>query len=119
MDVSDETKPVPYIEGTEEFPLEPLVVTAIRTVYDPEIQANIFDTGLIHDLNIDDEGVVKVLIALTTPSCPVTEETPSWVQMAIYTVDDVTKVEIELTRDPFWKPEFMTEKACLQIDFWQ
>lgn len=118
MDTATETRPVPYMEGTEESPLEPLVVEAIRTVYDPEIPSNIFDMGLIYDLTIDDEGAVKVLMTLTTPSCPVAEEIPSWVQRAIYTVDDVTNVEIELTWDPFWKPEFMTEEARLNLGLW-
>lgn len=110
-----ESRPVPYLTGTELSPLESAVVEALRSVYDPEIPANIFDMGLIYDLRISGSGSVKVSMTLTTPSCPVAEEIPSWVQRAIYTIDGVTEVEIELVWEPFWRPEYMTEEARLQL----
>ena len=98
--------------GTESSPKEPDIIEALRNVYDPEIPVNIFDLGLIYDIRIDDgEGTVKILMTLTTPTCPVSEELPSWIESAVKNVEGVKKVEIELTWDPFWRPEYMTEDA--------
>jgi len=106
---------VPYMPGNCDSPLEPAVVEALRGVYDPEIPASIFDLGLIYNLDINADGEVKVLMTLTTPSCPVAEEIPSWVQRAINVIEGVTKVEIELTWEPFWKPDYMSEEARLAL----
>ena len=103
-------RPVPYMIGTESSPREPEVVEALRGVYDPEIPVNIFDLGLVYDLRIDDEdGSVKII--MTTPTCPVAEELPGWIERAIKNIPGINKVEIELTWEPFWKPEYMTEDA--------
>ena len=105
-------RPVPYMIGTESSPREPEVVEALRGVYDPEIPVNIFDLGLVYDLRIDDEdGSVKIIMTLTTPTCPVAEELPGWIERAIKNIPGINKVEIELTWEPFWKPEYMTEDA--------
>ena len=117
MDNQPDTKaasdrPVPYMMGTESSPKEPEIVESLRNVYDPEIPVNIFDLGLVYDLRINDaDGSVKVTMTLTTPTCPVAEELPAWIERAIKNVAGVTKVEIELTWDPFWRPEYMTEDA--------
>lgn len=118
MDDGSETRPVPYLVGTETSPLEPLIVEALRTVYDPEIPVSVFELGLIYDLRIDEEGNVKVVMTLTTPTCPVAEELPGMVERAVYTVDGVSNVEIELVWEPFWKQEYMTEEARLQLGLW-
>jgi FeS assembly SUF system protein len=118
MDIDTETRPVPYLVGSETSPLEPEVVEAIRSVYDPEIPVNIFELGLIYDIRIDDEGKVKVVMTLTSPACPVAEEIPNWVKRAIYIVDGVSDVEIELTWEPFWKPDYMAEEARLELGIW-
>lgn len=115
MNVETKIRHVPYMVGTETSPLEPHIIEALRTVYDPEIPVNIFELGLIYDLNINDEGVVKVVMTLTAPSCPVAEEIPRWIEQAIAAVDGVTRVEIELTWDPFWKTEYMSEDTRLQL----
>ena len=104
--------------GSEPSPLESPVVEVLRTVYDPEIPVNVFDLGLIYDLRIDDSGAVKVIMTLTTPACPVAEELPGWVKRAINTVAGVTSVAIELVWEPFWKPDYMTEDARLQLGLW-
>ncbi len=106
---------VPYREGMICSALEPQVIEAIRTVYDPEIPVSVFDLGLIYDIQIDDDGVVRIVMTLTTPSCPVAEEIPKWIEQAIMTVDGVTRVDIELVWDPFWKSEYMTEEAKLML----
>lgn len=118
MIIDEETRPVPYMPGTESSPLEPQIVEAICTVYDPEIPVNVFELGLIYDLRIDDRGCVNVVMTLTTPTCPVAEELPGWIERAINTVDGVSKVEIELVWEPFWKPDYMTEEARLQLGLW-
>ena len=118
MSITAETRPVPYLPGTEASPLEPKIIEALRTVYDPEIPVNVFELGLIYDLRIDDQGAVNVVMTLTTPSCPVAGELPGWIKRAINTIDGVSKVEIELVWEPFWKPEYMTEEARLQLGLW-
>ena len=106
---------VPYLEGTCPSLLEPAVVEAIRSVYDPEIPVSVFDLGLIYDLRISEAGEVKVIMTLTAPTCPVAEELPSWIQHAIAAVDGVGKVTMELVWEPFWKPEYMSEAARLEL----
>ena len=118
MTMTAETRPVPYLQGQETSPLEPKIIEALRTVYDPEIPVNVFELGLIYDLRIDDQGAVNVVMTLTTPSCPVAGELPGWIKRAINTIDGVSKVEIELVWEPFWKPEYMTEEARLQLGLW-
>ena len=106
---------VPYLEGKCSSPLEPAIVAALRAVYDPEIPVSLFDLGLIYDLEVSDDGLVKVVMTLTTPACPVAEEIPNWVRDAIAAVAGVNQVEIELVWEPFWKPEYMTEAARLEL----
>lgn len=116
--IDGETRPVPYMPGTERSALEPQIVDMLRTVYDPEIPVNVFDLGLIYDLRIDELGTVKVVMTLTTPSCPVAEELPGWIKRAINSIEGVHEVAIELVWDPFWKPEYMAEDARLQLGLW-
>lgn len=105
-------RPVPYMVGTESSPLEAEIVEVLRNIYDPEIPVNIFDLGLIYDLRINDtDGSVKIIMTLTTPTCPVAGDLPGWIESAVKNVDGVNEVEIELTWDPFWRPEYMTEDA--------
>ena len=108
-------RPVPYMTGTEDSPLEPRVVEALGTVYDPEIPVSIFELGLIYDLRITAEGRVTVVMTLTTPMCPVAEELPGMIERAIRAIDGVSDVSIELVWEPFWKPEFMSTEARLQL----
>jgi len=106
---------VPYLEGSADSPMEPQVIEELRTVFDPEIPVSIFDLGLIYDLRFSDDGVVLVIMTLTAPACPVADEIPEWIKTAIMRVDGVKKVEIDLTWEPFWKPEYMTEAARLEL----
>jgi len=105
---------VPYLEGTAESLFEPQVVEALREVFDPEIPVSIFDLGLIYDLRFDDNKVL-VIMTLTAPACPVADEIPEWIKTAILRVEGVEEVEIDLTWEPFWKPEYMTEAARLEL----
>lgn len=107
---------VPYQEGMIDSPLEPRVVEALRSVFDPEIPVSIFDLGLIYAIQISEEGRVDIVMTLTAPSCPVAEEIPKWVKEAVGHIEGVEQVEIELVWDPFWRPDYMTESARLMLN---
>ena len=114
-DINYEDLLVPYLEGNADSPLEPQVVEALRSVFDPEIPVSVFDLGLIYDLRFSEEGAVLVIMTLTAPTCPVAEEIPEWIKRAIKLVEGVEEVEIDLTWEPFWRPEYMTEAARLEL----
>jgi len=114
-DEEDHEFNVPYREGMSTSALETPIVEALRTVFDPEIPVSIFDLGLIYDICIGEDGIVKIVMTLTAPSCPVAEVIPRWVQEAVGQVAGVKRVDIELVWEPFWKPEYMTEAARLMI----
>jgi FeS assembly SUF system protein len=104
----------PLPEGTP-VASEENVVEAIRTVYDPEIPVNLYDLGLIYELAVAQTGAVKVLMTLTTPGCPVAGEMPGMVAQAVAALDGAGEVEVELTWDPPWTPERMSEDARLAL----
>lgn len=93
------------------------VIDAIKTVYDPEIPINIWEVGLIYDVSVDDAGRAHVLMTLTSPHCPVAESLPIEVRERVADVDGVTDVDVEITWDPPWDPEMMSEAARLELGF--
>jgi FeS assembly SUF system protein len=93
------------------------IITAIKTVQDPEIPVDLYELGLIYDINIADDGMVKVVMTLTTPNCPVAETLPGMVEQAVRTVEGVTDVTIDLVFEPVWDPSRMSEAAKLELDF--
>ena len=93
------------------------IVKAIQTVYDPEIPINIWEVGLIYEVNVDDDGKAHVLMTLTSPNCPVAESLPNDVKTVVAAVDGVTESEVEITWDPPWDPEMMSEAAQLELGF--
>lgn len=105
----------PLPPGTEPA-TEDQVVEALRTVYDPEIPVNIYDLGLIYENTIAPNGDVKILMTLTAPACPVAGEMPQQVADAVATVEGVGEVEVELTWDPPWTPDRMSEVARVALD---
>lgn len=92
------------------------VVEALKTVHDPEIPVNIYDLGLIYDMEIFDDGTVKVDMTLTAPACPVAGEMPVMVAEAVAGVAGVGEVEVQLVWEPSWTPERMSEEARLLLD---
>jgi FeS assembly SUF system protein len=98
-------------------PSEAEVIQALCTVYDPEIPVNIYELGLVYDVEVHDDGRVEVLMTLTSPGCPVAAEMPSYVENAVSAVDKVTKVDVEITWDPPWTPDMMSEAARLELGF--
>ena len=91
------------------------VIDALHRVYDPEIPVDIYELGLIYDLDIDQSGNVGIKMTLTAPGCPVAGTMPDMVKEAVGTVDDVGKVEVELVWDPPWDRSRMSEAAQLAL----
>jgi len=96
--------------------LETEIIEAMRTVFDPEIPVNIYDLGLIYDLQIAQGGGVKVKMTLTAPACPVAGEMPGMVARAIRTVEGVSDCDVELVWDPPWTPDMMSADARLTLN---
>ena len=92
-------------------------IEALRTVYDPEIPVNIYDLGLIDEMDIHKDGSTRVQMTLTAPGCPVAGEMPEMVAEALDTVDGIGEIEVTLTFDPPWTPEMMSEDARLALGF--
>ena len=97
--------------------LQQAVIDALKEIYDPEIPVNIYDLGLIYGVEVDDESDVTVTMTLTTPHCPVAEILPAQVKSRVELVDGVDEVDLELTWDPPWSPENMSEEAKLELGF--
>ncbi len=91
------------------------VINVLLSVYDPEIPVNIYDLGLIYDLDIADDGSVMITMTLTAPACPVAGEMPHQVASVVATVKGVGEVQVTLTWDPPWNVERMTEDARLAL----
>lgn len=96
---------------------EPEIVEAMRTVYDPEIPVNIFDLGLIYTIDISPENEVRIVMTLTAPGCPVAGEMPGWVADAVGPVDGVKQVDVEMTFEPQWGMDMMSDEARLELGF--
>ena len=96
-------------------PLRERVVDAICTVFDPEIPVNIWELGLIYELDVDDAGTVDIQMTLTSPSCPVAESLPAEVQTRVAQVAGVGDVSLELTWEPPWSMEKLSDAARLQL----
>lgn len=97
---------------------EDAVIGAIALVYDPEIPVNIYELGLIYAVEIGEDGLVKVEMTLTAPSCPSAQELPAQVEEMVRTVPGVTDVKVEVVWDPPWDPSRMTEDARLALNMY-
>lgn len=91
------------------------IVKVLKTVYDPEIPVDIYELGLIYDVMVSTDHDVKILMTLTTPNCPVAESLPMEVEEKVKTVDFVKDCEVEITFDPPWTQELMSEEAKLEL----
>jgi len=94
------------------------IVAALKTVYDPEIPADIYELGLIYKVDISDERAVDVTMTLTTPNCPAAGELPTQVENAIASVPGVGVVNVNLVWDPAWSPDRMSDEARLVLNMW-
>ena len=103
-------------EDTERLTNE--IVAALKTVFDPEIPADIYELGLIYKVDISDERAVDVTMTLTTPNCPAAGELPTQVENAIASVPGVGVVNVNLVWDPAWSPDRMSDEARLVLNMW-
>ena len=106
--------------STEEIDVNALgekIVRVIKTIFDPEITVDIYELGLIYDVFVNEDYEVKILMTLTTPNCPVAETLPLEVEEKIKSIDAVKDAEVEITFDPPWTQELMSEEAKLELGF--
>lgn len=91
------------------------IVTVLKTIYDPEIPVDIYELGLIYDVMVSTDYDVKILMTLTTPNCPVAETLPLEVEEKVKSLDMVKDAEVEITFDPPWSQDLMSEEAKLEL----
>lgn len=91
------------------------IVEVLHTIYDPEIPVDIYELGLIYDVFINEDFNVRILMTLTSPNCPVAEVLPQEVQEKVRSIDEINEVDVELTFDPPWDQEMMSEEAKLEL----
>jgi FeS assembly SUF system protein len=94
------------------------IVGALKTVYDPEIPADIYELGLIYKVDIDDERMVKIDMTLTTPNCPAAAELPAQVENAVAGVPGVREAKVNIVWDPPWDPSRMSDEARTVLNMW-
>ena len=93
------------------------VIENLKTIFDPEIPVNIYELGLIYKIEVDEKNKVDVDMTLTSPNCPVAESLPLEVKNKINDMDDVKSAEVEMTFDPPWSKDLMSEEAKLELGF--
>ncbi len=105
--------------GSEELrQLTGSIVAALKTVYDPEIAADIYELGLIYNVDIDDGRFVSIDMTLTAPACPVAGEMPTWVENAVSAVPGVAGAKVNMVFDPPWDQSRMSDEARVALDMW-
>ncbi len=92
-------------------------VDVLRSIYDPEIPVDIYELGLIYDVQVSTDVDIKILMTLTSPNCPVAESLPEEVKEKVKSIDEVKEVEVEITFDPPWTKDMMSEEAKLELGF--
>ncbi len=105
------------ITPVEQKLIEERVIDALRTCYDPEIPVNIYELGLIYDVQVNTEGAVTITMTLTTPHCPAAQSLPGEVQQRATAVPGVTAVKVDVVWTPAWNPSMMSEAARLELGF--
>ena len=112
------------ISGSSALPADELarltedIIGALKTVYDPEIPADIYELGLIYRVDIEDDRTVKVDMSLTSPNCPSAQELPIMVENAVSSVPGVKETKVEVVWDPPWDPSRMSDEARLVLNMW-
>jgi len=93
------------------------VVEVLKSIFDPEIPVDIYELGLIYDVMVSDKNDIKILMTLTSPNCPVAETLPIEVEEKVKTIEEVRNCEVEITFDPTWTQDLMSEEAKLELGF--
>lgn len=101
----------------DELEIQTDIVKTLKGIYDPEIPVNIYDLGLIYEVNVDDNRKVTITMTLTAPNCPLADQVVGEVQEKISKIDGVTEVEVRLTFDPPWDKSRMSDEAMLELGF--
>ncbi len=112
MELSNEITPEEYDRLTDD------IIAALKTVYDPEIPADIYELGLIYRVEVDDSRFVNIDMTLTAPGCPVAGEMPGWVENAVSIVPGVAGAKVNMVFDPPWDQSRMSEEARVALDMW-
>lgn len=97
--------------------LEERITFVLKNIYDPEIPVNIYDLGLVYEIKSDADGKVHILMTLTSPNCPVAESLPAQVKEEVSYLKEIKEVDLELTFEPPWSQDMMTEEAKLELGF--
>ena len=93
-----------------------LIIEEIRKIYDPELPVNIYELGLIYDIQVENEKSAKIKMTLTTPNCPVAESLPKEVKDSVMQVEGIEEVDLELVWDPPWNKDMMSDAAKLELN---
>jgi len=93
------------------------IIEVIKTIYDPEIPVDIYELGLIYDVFVNENNEAKILMTLTSPNCPVAETLPVEVEEKVKTLEEINDAEVEITFDPTWSQDMMSEEAKLELGF--
>ena len=116
---TDQAAPVAPAPGSDDLTrLTDDIVQALKTVYDPEIPADIYELGLIYRIDIADDRSVNVDMTLTTPNCPSAQELPAMVENAVSSVPGVGPVAVKVVWDPPWEPSRMSDEARVVLNMW-
>ncbi|WP_370390194.1 DUF59 domain-containing protein [uncultured Winogradskyella sp.] len=91
------------------------IVRVLKTIYDPEIPVDIYELGLIYDVFVNEDSEVKILMTLTSPNCPVAETLPLEVEEKVKSINEIKDAEVEITFDPPWSQDLMSEEAKLEL----
>jgi len=102
-------------ESQRNFSIEAAVVSVLKNTFDPEIPVNIYDLGLIYDIEVDDHQKVRITMTLTAPNCPVADSLPIEIRDSIAAIEGVSDVDINLVFDPPWNQSMMSEEALLEL----
>jgi len=100
---------------SEFISMESKIVEVLKTIYDPEIPVNIYDLGLIYEVFVDDNNEVRIVMTLTSPNCPVAESLPEEVVEKVQAIEGVKDVELNLTFDPPWTKDMLSDEAMLEL----
>jgi FeS assembly SUF system protein len=109
--MAEKKEPVDFLQ------LENQVMQALKTVYDPEIPVDIYELGMIYEIEVDDDAVAHVVMTLTTPNCPVADSLPNEVKERVSNIPGIKEADIVLTFDPPWDKSMMSEEAQLELGY--
>ena len=115
MEENKSNKEAPQTGGGDTEVIKQQVIEVLKTCYDPEIPVDIYELGLIYNVEVNNDGAVEITMTLTSPACPVAESLPPEVESKVATVDGVSSARVEVTWEPTWTSEMMSEAARLTL----